>query len=140
MISITFKLYIHTIDYKTKWITFEPTWHTQTIPTLDDVYHYLPEWIPFFTHMSVSYDCVTDHHYVIKCKYKDTHVFEITCYTSNHIFILAKWATLTYNDLIRVLGRLFKLPVHIQSGVNISSYIRECTRTMYYVDDIIILY
>ncbi len=123
-----------------KWIAFEPAWYTHTKPTLNDIYNYIHEWEPFLTNMEISYSMVSDTHRIIKIQCKDSNVFEIKSITDNYTIVLPKWDTMSYMDIIRIMSRMFKRRVIIENNINPSTFVKECTRTMHYIDDYIALY
>lgn len=138
MFYVEFVLQIQTLTQEEDWISCEPPWQTDTIPTLYSIGTYLPEWLPFLPYMKVSIESIHAN-YIVKMYCTHKKVFEVTHYKDKQIVSLPKWDTLTYGDLIRVLSRMFRIPVRLKPFVHDSSYVIECTRTMFYRDQELIL-
>jgi hypothetical protein len=129
-----------TLDSSEKWIAFEQAWYTETKPTLNQIYNHIHEWEPFLINMEISFTIVSDTHRIFKIQCKDSNVFEITSHTDKYTIILPKWTTMSYMDIIRILSRMFKRRVVFENNLNPSTFVKECTRTMHYINDYIALY
>lgn len=137
MVHIKCLLYVQTLEQNDEWFTIKEI-HSDTIPLLSTIHTYLPEWTPFLEYMNVFIEHDMDS-YTIKLQCQ-SHVFEITCYKDKRIITLPRWNTLTYIDISRVLSSIFHMEVTFIPYVNDSTYVVECTRTMYYKNNAIHLF